>query len=138
MTTPPTNHNSSPEQDPLPGSGWAFDGHGRLYDLSKPPRLRTYPAPEPIQWVNVTDLPTSLGKRAAVTHAGGILYDLRIVSPVYEHLGALWVNVVHEPQWWDWIDQNPRPDRIPRAVPYRAAQVWAEIREQRPAQEGPW
>lgn len=118
------------------GPEWAFDGHGRLFDLGKPPHIATHPAPALIRWLHVTDVANPLGHRAAVSGRDSILYDQRIASHVYEHLGGLWVNLCHEPVWWDWIDMNPRPDRIPRAVPTRACHVWIELREQRhPNQE---
>lgn len=115
------------------GPDWAFDGDGKLWDLSKPPHLVAFGPPAPIRWVNVTDLAGVIGRRAAISQQGRIVYDQRIVCDVYTDLdGAQWVNLVHEPQWWDWIDQgDQRPGRIPRAVAIRAMHVWVEVRESR-------
>lgn len=110
---------------------WAFDGHGELHDLSNH-ILDIPPAPEPITWRNVVDVPKPHGYRCAIPGDQGqkTLYDHRVVSPVYEDLdGGQWVNVCHEPVWWDWIDMgDQRSDRVPHSTAVRACYVWVEVR----------
>lgn len=113
-----------------PWGDWAFDGHGNLVDLSVI-QIATYGPPEPTTWVNVMDLANSLGMPAAISSRTWVRYEQRIASKPYEHLGAMWVNLVHESDWWKWFDSDPRPPSVPRARPVRAVHVWVAIRHQR-------
>lgn len=119
-------------------SNWddlAFDGHGHLYDLGGEFSVETYGPPDPIRWVAVDDLGEVFGRRIAVPQRDQIIYDHRAASEVYESNGGRYVNVVAEAQWWQWslTDEEERPDRISRAVPFPTRHVWVEIRSARTA-----
>lgn len=111
------------------GPDWAFDGHGNLYDLSQPTEIETYGPPPALRWVSAEDLPQIYGRRCARAGRRGVVYDLRCASEVFEDSGGLFVNVVEESQWYGWLglDENRRPERIPRAICVGARHLWIEV-----------
>lgn len=111
------------------GLNWAFDGHGKLYDLSQPMEVETYGPPPTLRWVAPVDLPQILGLRCARAGRRRVVYDLRCASEVFEDAGGLYVNVVDEAQWYRWleVDDSRRPERIPRATCVGARHLWIEV-----------
>ena len=110
-------------------SNWAFDGHGRLFDLGGAAEVETYGPPPPPHWVSPVDLPEVFGLRCALSGKTHVTYDLRCASEVFESNGGLYLNVVDEAQWYRWLEEPPatRPTRIPRATCIGARHLWVEV-----------
>lgn len=105
-----------------------FDEKGRLIDTAGPVEFVDFGPPPPVTWVTVTDLAEVFGRQAAVLNSRGPTYDLRLASEVFLDAGGLYIHVVGEDQWWEWlaIPEAGRPPRPPRAVCWPARYVWVE------------
>jgi len=116
------------------GSDWVFDGHGNLYDVSQPQDVETYGPPPVLRWLSPVDLPQIFGLRCARAGRQRVVYDLRCASEVFEDSGGLYVNVVDEAQWYRWleVDEDRRPERIPRATCVGARHLWIEVPDDPP------
>ena len=116
------------------GSDWAFDGRGKLYDLSQPVEMETYGPPPALRWVAPVDLPQIFGLRCARSGRRHVYYDLRCATEVFESDGGLFVNVVDEDQWYRWLEvpESRRPERIPRATCVEARHLWIEVADPPP------
>ena len=110
-------------------SGIAFDAEGRLVDLAAPTEVVTYGPPPPMRWVPAGEVPHVLGRRACHVRPDGPVYDLRCSSEVFESNGGLYLDVVSEAQWYRWLDldEDHRPEHIPRAVCIAARHIWIEV-----------
>jgi len=114
-----------------PGSKWenlAIDDQGRLIDLGGPLEFADFGPPPPVTWVPVMDLAEVFSLRAAAVNSRGPIYDLRLVSEVFEDAGGWYVHLVPEWRWWDWvaIPEDQRPPRPTRAVCWPTRRVWVE------------
>ena len=110
-------------------SGLAFDAEGRLVDLNGAAEVITYGPPPPTRWILAVDLPGVYGRRACHVKPTTTVYDLRCASDVFESSGGLYVNVVLEAQWYAWLDldDDSRPEQIPRATCMSARHIWIEV-----------
>ncbi|HEX8509352.1 MAG TPA: hypothetical protein VF635_07630 [Propionibacteriaceae bacterium] len=119
-------------------SGLAFDADGRLVDLSAAAEVVTYGPPPPVRWRPASDLAEVFGRRACHMKPSGPVFDLRCASEVYESNGGLYVNVTLEAQWYAWLDldEDRRPELVPRATAMSARHVWIEVVDDGPAAAG--
>lgn len=117
------------ERDPL--SRLQFDAFGRFVDLDEM-EIERYPAPPPVRWVPVDDLPYVQGMRVAVTSRRGPQYDLRAATEVFSDDTGRYVNVVEEWRFFAYY-QAPaegRPPVVPRAACLPTRLVWAGVYDQ--------
>jgi hypothetical protein len=113
---------------------WAFDGHGNLYELGGAQEVEAYGPPPVLRWQSASDLPQIFGLRCALAGRHRVVYDLRCASEIFEDSGGLYVNVVDEAQWYRWleVDDDRRPERIPRATCVGARHIWIEVSDEPP------
>lgn len=90
--------------------------------------------PPGLEWVCAIDLPAVAGEPVAICLPGEIMYDHRAVSNPHEGEtpGSWWVDVVHEADWWKWVDTPNRPRRVPGIKRVRAIHLWVAPRLQYP------
>lgn len=122
---------------PDPWAGLAFDGEGRLVDTSQPVEVASYGPPAPVRWTSPDDVGKIFGLRCALVGRDQVTYDLRCASEVFTSNGGSYVNVVTEQQWYLWVDldEQHRPERIPRATCVATRHVWLEITTPHPRRE---
>ena len=112
-------------------SGLAFDSDGRLMDLNGTAEVMTFGPPPPTRWVVAGDLASVFGRRACLVRRSGPVYDVRCASEVFGDSGGLYVNLVHEDQWYRWLElaEAARPERVPHATCVGARHVWIELND---------
>ena len=103
---------------------------GRVVDLSEGPGVVNFGPPPPMRWVNIADLPAPvMGSAVVLMYSGTPAINRRAASEVFESDGGLYVRVVAEPLWWQWVespvDQRTEWPARSRVVP--AMHVWTQV-----------